>query len=423
MMLKTVCMTAVVTLGLIVTAPAAAQGPIGTTFAYQGQLKQGGLPATATADFQFVLWDALAGGNQIGAMIPVSGKSVVNGLFTVTLDFGAGTFAGNARWLEIAVRSPAGAGGYTTLTPRQELTPAPNALYAVSAGSVPSGMTGSGTTNYIPKFTGASTLGNSVVYQNGSSIGIGTTDPGEYAKLHVHSDGALIKITSSATGTDYGDGALFSYFSTGSSDACLWNRENASLIFGTNNTDRMRITSNGNVGIGLTDPSERLDTDGTARLRGIPAGSGTTVVADANGKLWKQSSSRRYKTDIRDLSPQTDAVLDLQPVAFRWQTTGNDEIGLIAEDVAETLPELVVYDAKGQPDAVKYDKLALYLLDVVKAQHEQIGTLQCEKDAEIAAQFHKLAAQDEEISELRTRLARIEELVATLADMKTGGAR
>jgi hypothetical protein len=118
------------------TGLAKAQAPVGTTFTYQGQLKQAGLPVTNTADFQFTLWDALAGGNQIGAMISVNGKSVVNGLFTVTPDFGAGVFPGDARWLQIAVRSPAGSGSFTTLSPRQELTPTAYALYGVDADKV-----------------------------------------------------------------------------------------------------------------------------------------------------------------------------------------------------------------------------------------------------------------------------------------------
>jgi hypothetical protein len=124
------------------------------------------------------------------------------------------------------------------------------------------GIGGSGSANYLPRFTGSTpstTLGDSVVYQNGSSIGIGTTCPGEYAKLHVHSDGATIKITNGTTGQDYGDGTLLSYFASGSADAILWNRENANLLFGTNNTERMRVASNGNVAIGHTGPWCKLD--------------------------------------------------------------------------------------------------------------------------------------------------------------------
>ncbi len=408
------------------TGFAVGQTPVGTAFTYQGQLKQSGLPLTNTADFQFTLWDALTTGTQIGTAQSASGVSVANGLFTVNLDFGAAVFPGDGRWLEIAVRSPAGAGGYTTLTPRQKLTATPYALglqlplagATTAAGSafsitnqstastsvgvrgriggspsymwdipaavrgesdfdgivvgvhgaamcgvlgqtttgsgvqgsaegvggiglygrseetngigvfgvsyaansfagyfngrgcftgdvgigvdppttkldvdgtvkmtgfqLPTGavsgrvlmcdasgvgawqaeegnVSGSGTTSYLPKFSGASTLDNSVVYQNGLSIGIGTINPGEYAKLHVHSDGAILRMTNSATGTDYSDGTLLSFLSSGSGDAIFWNRENANLMFGTNNTERMRVANNGNVAIGHTGPVCKLD--------------------------------------------------------------------------------------------------------------------------------------------------------------------
>jgi hypothetical protein len=131
-------------------------------------------------------------------------------------------------------------------------------------------------------------------------------------------------------------------------------------------SEYVRINAAGNVGIGCTDPSEKLDVAGTARLRGIAAGSGTTVVADGNGKLWKASSSQRYKTNIKALDADTDAVLKLRPVRFQWRTTGQNDIGLIAEEVEQQLNELVIYDNEGRPDAVKYDRVSLYLLDVVK---------------------------------------------------------
>jgi hypothetical protein len=122
----------------------------------------------------------------------------------------------------------------------------------------------------------------------------------------------------------------------------------------------------GNLGIGTTAPTERLDTDGTARLRGIGSSSGTTVVADGNGKLWKQSSSRRYKTNIESLDEDTDAVLKLRPVRFQWKATGQNDIGLVAEEVEQQLNDLVIYDNEGRPEAVKYDRVSLYLLAVVK---------------------------------------------------------
>jgi hypothetical protein len=117
-------------LALLCAAPAPGQTPAGTAFTYQGQLEKAGAPLTDTADFQFSLWDAAAAGTQIGATQAAANVSVQGGLFTVWLDFGAAAFAGDARWLEIAVRSPAGSGSYTTLSPRHELTPTPYALFA-----------------------------------------------------------------------------------------------------------------------------------------------------------------------------------------------------------------------------------------------------------------------------------------------------
>ena len=116
--------------GCLAASMALGQAPIGTAFTYQGQLQKAGAPLTNTADFQFSLWDALSGGMQIGTTQTVSNIDVEDGLFTVWLDFGSSAFAGDARWLNIAVRSPAGSGAFTPLSPRQELTPTPYARYA-----------------------------------------------------------------------------------------------------------------------------------------------------------------------------------------------------------------------------------------------------------------------------------------------------
>ena len=109
---------------------AAAEGPLGTVFTYQGELTSGGVPVDEPldgCDFEFTLWDADVDGSQVGpTLMPTA--LVADGRFTVALDFGPDIFTGEARFMEIAVCCPSGCEEFTTLSPRQELTPAPHAL-------------------------------------------------------------------------------------------------------------------------------------------------------------------------------------------------------------------------------------------------------------------------------------------------------
>src|ERR1039457_3361798 len=98
---------------------AAAQG---TAFTYNGRLNDNGNPANGTNyGMVFYLYDAPTNGNLKGNLGIVS-VTVSNGLFTVPLSFGS-VFDGNPRWLEITVQKNGGA--FTTLTPRQQITPTP----------------------------------------------------------------------------------------------------------------------------------------------------------------------------------------------------------------------------------------------------------------------------------------------------------
>ena len=108
---------------------ASAEARLGTGFTYQGRLTQNGATVTAVCDFEFELWDAATDGTQQGTTKTASAVQVSQGLFTIaSLDFGARAFMGDGRWLEISVRCPAGAGDFTTLSPRQALLATPYAL-------------------------------------------------------------------------------------------------------------------------------------------------------------------------------------------------------------------------------------------------------------------------------------------------------
>ncbi len=142
-------------LALVATATAFAQTPLGNEFTYQGRLASGGAPLNDTADFDFSLWDAAIGGNQIGPTLSGDGLIIVDGLLTVELDFGVAAFDGNERWLEVSVASPSGA-QVVTLSPRQPLTASPYARTAVTALNAPNswGLAGNTGTDPSTNFIG-----------------------------------------------------------------------------------------------------------------------------------------------------------------------------------------------------------------------------------------------------------------------------
>lgn len=137
----------------------------GTAFTYQGQLQDNGSLANGSYDLRVILYDNSIGGNQQGPILTNSATAVSNGLFTVSLDFGS-QFPGPNRWLEIAVRTN-GSGGFSTLSPRQPLTPAP---YAITAGSVVSGGIPPGTYGNLVAFTNTNDSFAGTFAGNGASV-------------------------------------------------------------------------------------------------------------------------------------------------------------------------------------------------------------------------------------------------------------
>lgn len=135
---------------------AAAQG---TAFTYQGQLDNGTNPVTGLYNFKFDTFNAETGGSVIGAAVTNTAVPVTNGLFTTIIDFGSGVFtAGVTNWLHIQVTTNGGT-VFTSLTPRQELTPTPNAIYAETASAA--GLTGT-----IPTADLSGTYGGVLTFDN-----------------------------------------------------------------------------------------------------------------------------------------------------------------------------------------------------------------------------------------------------------------
>jgi hypothetical protein len=118
----------------------------------------------------------------------------------------------------------------------------------------------------------------------------------------------------------------------------------------------------GNVGIGTNNPTNILT---------IRQGAGDAI---ADG--WVTYSSRKWKTDIQPLDGALDKVERLQGVTFNWKSSGKHDIGLIAEEVASVVPELVAFDVNGKDaKGIEYSRLTALLVEAIKEQQNEISDL------------------------------------------------
>ena len=170
------------------TSTALAQG---TAFTYQGRLNSGTNPVTGLYDLKFYLYDAITGGSVLGGPATNTAVPVTNGLFIVQVDFGPGVFiGGTTNWLHIGVRTNGGA-AFTALSPREQVTPTPNAIYAETAnaagltGTVPIGdLSGVALLAGGNNFTGNQTV-NGTVQVNGSEQISGASGTGFHADENI----------------------------------------------------------------------------------------------------------------------------------------------------------------------------------------------------------------------------------------------
>jgi hypothetical protein len=161
---------------------------------------------------------------------------------------------------------------------------------------------------------------------------------------------------SSISGIQVGNGSL-------SRMSVFNNRAGASVVIITGAQDRLTVNASGSVGIGTSGPSNILT---------VVQGSATAPIADA----WTTYSSRRWKTDIERIEGALDRVRRLRGVSFTWKGNGKRDIGLIAEEVGEVVPEVVAYeDNSRDAKSVDYARLVAVLIEAVKEQQQQLDEL------------------------------------------------
>ena len=203
-----------------------------------------------------------------------------------------------------------------------------------------SGVTGAGTTNYIPKWSGSTSLGNSVMYDSGSYIGINTSSPAVKLDVYTSNDAENIfrvrnneQTLALGTNTTSGGSFIFEY-------------GNYAIRFGTNSSEKMRIAANGNILINrITDEGYKLDVNGTGRFTGNLTAAGitsaSTITASnsitASGGFFDTSDSR-LKIIIKDYNK----AKGIEKIEARLYLKNNKkELGYFAQDLQEILPSAV----------------------------------------------------------------------------------
>ncbi|MBI4579031.1 MAG: tail fiber domain-containing protein [Planctomycetes bacterium] len=488
---------------LLAVGRATGQVPLGTAFTFQGDLQHNQSLIDGTCDFQFSLWDQPGsgsppiGGNQIGSTQTIANVVLTGGVFTVQLnasaEFGADAFDGSSRWLQIAVRFPAGSGSYSTLTPRQPITATPYAfqtrgIFVDSLGSLYAGnREESFPSEYLFDFKydrstdklrtrslmlaevsdpvdlavrrANGTMSNPQPLQQDDIIGwlyfqpfgapgnfdagpspfygrtafihsrcaepptnsgrggrlvFGVTKIGEAitrerayfdhnGKLMllgraVIEDNNVLALTQGAQSTfPFGFLTVLGPDTTVDPTVSLRQTNNLRMgfdfdletaavgrldLYRVNESVRSHVLSimrtTGRVGIGTTNPTNVLT---------IAAGAGNAL---ADG--WQTRSSKRWKTNVKPIANPVQKVQRLRGVEFNWKGTGKSDIGLIAEDVAQVVPEVVSFEESGKDaQSVDYARLTAVLIEAVKTQQAQIEAQQARLDR-LEQQYQELAS-------------------------------
>ena len=164
-----------------------------------------------------------------------------------------------------------------------------------------------------------------------------------------------------------------------------------------------------------------------------PSPAGLAVFVNSDNKLGTIMSSRRFKENIKPMDKASEAILALHPVTFRYKKdfdpTGTAQFGLVAENVAEVDPGLVVRDKEGKPYSVRYEQVNAMLLNEflkerkkVESQQEKIAELKCDatKQEAVSIELKSTVAQQQKAIEVLTaqlqeQAAQIQRVSAQLA--------
>jgi hypothetical protein len=260
---------------------------VGSSFTYQGQLKNSGAPVNVACDFTWNIFADASGGVSL-AVDTDTNILVSNGLFTAVINVPASVIDGNQRFVEIQVRCPSGGGPYTLLTPRQELHAAPYALglrlpfsHSINSSVAPVfAITNTGGIGSSPAILGSSVGSDGV---KGLSTGAASADNGVYGETNSSSiSEAGVKGLSTST-------AAGGYF-TSATGYGVYGSTNAGADFGgyfTNPT----VTTSGGALYANGDAKQSIAGDGFVKA-------GALVYCSNSGAVISRSFNNANTTPI-----------------------------------------------------------------------------------------------------------------------------
>lgn len=471
-MIRTSMLKALLLTGsMVLIAAASAQSAI----TYQGQLENSQGPVTDTVSMTFSLWDAAVGGSEIASEGPVS-VDVVDGLFQVALDFGSGAFgsgerflaievegellgdrqavsavpvaltsldAGDGFWQEISsgnisytggrvtvgsgllsrfgINAAAGelvmlarAGGQTALRVNENLSVSVGANYAAS-GIADGGL----------RVAGASEFADDLAVQGGLQVQNDLNVQGESTLAGQTSIGSLSSPQRLGVGTDSPWNALHVVAAEGEGPL--------RVMVGDNSTTSAVIRGYPNRGVAIGNsyvdddvPERGLIVRGEVHVRDLPW-RGSDPISNLcpepinGGPVWRlvrcmaDSSSIRYKEEVETLEGSAELVRALRPVRYRWKDSGREDIGLVAEEVDQVIPGIVLRDEEGEIQGFRYNRLGALLIGAFQELERNHDARLAQLDEANARLVARLEATEAELDEARALARRNAELERRLA--------
>jgi hypothetical protein len=235
--------------------------------------------------------------------------------------------------------------------------------------------------NYLVRKNSSGVFDTAAIYEAGGNVGIGTTTDAGF-KLTVGTGGkiAAYRSDNNRRGLFYtdGDGTWLESDITGNDPLLLKSPgSNGSILFYTSTTEKVKITSDGNVGIGTATPAVQFHTTSNVRFAGLT--SITDLRTDADGDLFN-GSDFNLKNSIDTINYGLKDVLKLKPVQFNWNDINRNlneykNLGFIAQDVMDVIPNAASSMGDGDMQ-VDYNAIVATLTKAIQEQNVLIKALE-----------------------------------------------